>query len=425
VTYVVAAGNGTNNDSVAVDASNQSPARVSQAITVGATDSFDTRAAFSNFGSVVDVFAPGVGITSAWPDGVPVPSSCTLVASAPNNTTVSCPGTSLAAPHVTGVVAQHLQMFPNARPADVEMAIKLRAIPGKVTNPGAGSPNRLLYSYPPKTAFDFDADDKTDIAVWRPSNGYWYILRSTGGRVDIQWGQFGDVPVPGDYNGDRKADFAVWRPSNGVWYLRLFSRVQWGQFGDVPVPGDYDGDLKTDIAVWRPSDGIWYILPSTGGRTDIQWGEDGDVPVPADYDGDGKTDLAVWRPSNGMWYILQSRDGRTDIQWGQSGDVPLPGDYNGDGKTDIVVWRPSDRKWYIHLGSGGVGLYCANCQSDDVPVPADYDGDGQTNFFSVWRPSGGNWYNIPGDRPNPIQWGQFGDVPVPAAGRYRVGSPLR
>jgi FG-GAP-like repeat len=89
--------------------------------------------------------------------------------------------------------------------------------------------------------YDYDRDGKTDLAVWRPSEGNWYIIdSSTGARRVQQWGLGGDIPVPGDYDGDGRTDFAVWRPSEGNWYIIDSStgarRVQqWGLGGDIPV----------------------------------------------------------------------------------------------------------------------------------------------------------------------------------------------
>ncbi|MFI5552437.1 S8 family peptidase [Streptomyces sp. NPDC051738] len=124
VTYTVAAGND------GLPAGLYSPAAVKEAITVGATDKKDARASFSNFGSALDVFAPGVGITSA--------------SYASNTGKATYSGTSMASPHVAGVAALYLADHRKASPAQVSKALVAQAVSGKVSGRGLGSPNKLL-----------------------------------------------------------------------------------------------------------------------------------------------------------------------------------------------------------------------------------------------------------------------------------------
>ncbi|MEP6463444.1 MAG: FG-GAP-like repeat-containing protein, partial [Frankiaceae bacterium] len=96
-----------------------------------------------------------------------------------------------------------------------------------------------------------------------------------------------------DFDGNGTTDLAVYRPGNGSWYIRNGRSVAWGRSSDLPVPADYNGDGRTDIAVYRPTNTRWYI----SGTTSIAYGTRGDIPVPADYNGDGHADLAVYRPT--------------------------------------------------------------------------------------------------------------------------------
>ncbi len=246
---------------------------------------------------------------------------------------------------------------------------------------------------------DFDGDGRTDLSVYRPSEGNWYLNRSTSGFSVANFGLSTDVIVPADYDGDGKADFAVWRPTNTEgqpdFYLlkstdSTVSGVAWGITGDTPVVADYDGDGKADFAIWRPASGDFYVLQSqSGALRHYRFGSSGDKPVVADYDGDGKTDFAVFRPSNATWYIARSIDNVvTFTQWGISTDIPVFADYDGDSKDDVAVFRPSDGIWYIRRSTGG-NIYVPFGQNGDVPVPGDYDGDGK-NDQAVYR--GGTWY---------------------------------
>ena len=97
----------------------------------------------------------------------------------------------------------------------------------------------------PSFSITFDKDGRTDIGIWRPSTGYWWILGSMdNAEVTFPWGSPTDIVVPGDYDGDGIVDYAIWRPSTGQWWIyrssdNAVSAFAWGSPGDVPVKSLY------------------------------------------------------------------------------------------------------------------------------------------------------------------------------------------
>lgn len=247
---------------------------------------------------------------------------------------------------------------------------------------------------PVQASADFDGDGNTDISVYRPTTGQWFVQ----GQSPVSFGTTGDLPVPADYDGNGTTDIAVFRPSVGGWYRSAGPTTFFGLSGDVPVPCDYDGDGDADVAVFRPSVGGWY----RDGAPTTFFGLAGDIPVPADYDADGDCDVAVFRPSVGGWY----RSGGPTTFFGLGGDVPVPANYDGSPGADVAIYRPSVGGWY-HAGGGPaqfLGL------ATDVPVPGAYGGAGAQR--AVFRPSTGAWFVQ--SQPT-VFFGAAGDVALPLA----------
>ncbi len=309
---------------------------------------------------------------------------------------------------------------------------------------------------PVQHALDFNGDGKTDFPVVRNTGGgpqgqiTWFILlNGTGVTNAYEWGLASDTFVPVDYDGDDKSDIAVWRPAAATvaaFYILQSAtntaRVEaFGQNGDDPrVANDYDGDGKADLAVYRAgavagAQSTWFYRGSlnnpSGNVTYVGWGMNGDFPGPGDYDGDGKNDFVIQRNNGGgqaRFWMLQTTAGFNSIVFGTPTDAIVPGDYDADGKTDLAVVRGSAGQfnWFVRPSStgtinGGPTAIFGN-SATDFPTVGDYDGDGKTDF-GIWRPSatpGQSAFWVLGSTVGAfaVPFGQNGDYPVANFNRF-------
>ncbi|HKP71270.1 MAG TPA: VCBS repeat-containing protein [Pyrinomonadaceae bacterium] len=308
----------------------------------------------------------------------------------------------------------------------------------------------------PQHHVDFNGDGKTDFAVVRNTGGgaggqiTWFInLAGTATTYASAWGISTDFFIPEDYDGDDKTDIAIWRPgASGVASFYILNsngnvlRVEaFGQGGDEPrVVGDYDGDGKADLAVYRGGENsgdpsTWYFrgsLNNPGGNvTYVPWGQNGDFPAPGDYDGDGKRDFVIQRNNGGgqaKFWMFQTTAGLNQVVFGTPTDVVVPGDYDGDGKTDIATARASagQYQWYVRPSTTGVingspyAIFGAS--ATDFHAQGDYDGDGKTDI-AVWRSSptpGASVFWVLGSTVGAfsVPFGQNTDYPVANYNRF-------
>ena len=342
------------------------PGRVPTAITVAMVARNNRRAPDSNFGRCVDVFAPGTDILSSnWPN---------------DTAAVQWSGTSMAAPHVTGVVAKFLQRRPDASPNLVSGFIQATATANAVTDPGAGTPNRLLFSDPTgpdNDGFaggngDFNGDGRDDIIRFTRERGsdVWVALSLGGsfhGGTNIWQPDFGrrdHIPLVGDFNADNLDDvIAFTRGAEASAYVALSNGIAFGDGqlwsssiapGDqVPLVGDFNGDGYSDAAAAaRGVTGDLSVALSYG-RGFIparMWGDavafESQIPLVGDVNGDHRDDvIAVTRNNTGDVFVALSDGSRlaTQTKWhddfNYSPQLPAVADVNGDGKDDLITFE--------------------------------------------------------------------------------------
>ncbi|QCX78875.1 Extracellular serine proteinase precursor [Streptomyces sp. YIM 121038] len=227
ITYAVAAGNETTN------ANTRSPARVTEAITVGATTNTDAKASYSNFGTVLDLFAPGSNITSTW--------------NTSDTATNTISGTSMASPHVAGAAALYVAENPTATPAQVSQALVSAATPNVVGSPGTGSPNRLLYvggggTNPPGPKFengaDFSITDNSSVESPITVSG---VAGNAPSTLSVP------VAIKHTYIGDLKVELVA--PDTTAYVLKDFGVG--GSSDDINTAYTVDASSETANGTWK------------------------------------------------------------------------------------------------------------------------------------------------------------------------------
>jgi subtilisin family serine protease len=330
ITVVVSAGNSATN------ACNQSPAAAGPAagvITVASSSSSDQPAGSSNFGPCVDLYAPGVGVKSAWHT------------SATATNTLS--GTSMAAPHVAGAAALLLDRFATVAPADLEIQLRNSGTQNALSGVPAGTPNLLLF-----TPFIHGGDQ--------------YLI--------------------GDWDGDGISNLAVRRGGcvymdtnfDGLHDILQCYGMGWAE--DEYLVGDWDGDGRDNLAVRRGG----HVLMDTNfdGVHDIDqaygWGEGEDEYLVGDWDGDGRDNLAVRR--GGCVLMDYNYDGTHDQSQcyggGWAEDDYLVGDWNGDGRDNLAVRRGGCVLKDTNFDTVHDQLQCYGlANGEDGYLMGDWDGD--------------------------------------------------
>ncbi|MDQ0866502.1 S8 family serine peptidase [Arthrobacter globiformis] len=378
-------------------ASTSSPANCRNVIAVAASGRTGALAPYSNFGSGVDITAPGGDMTPTAPDdprsGIPNGIISTHNFGSQTLGTEDyafAEGTSAAAPHVSAAAALLMaQMGPTATPAAVEVRLKRTARPmtgGCPQGCGAGrldAASAVLHFSTVLAGGDFNGDGKGDVLARENSGFLWlYPGNGRGGwlarrQVGSGWNGFTSLVAPGDFNGDRRVDVlardasgAMWLyPGNGSggWLARVKVGSGWNAFTALVGPGDFNGDGKADVLA-RDTTGALWLYPGNGrggwlARTKAGSGWNGLTAVvgPGDLNGDRKADVLARDGAGVLWRFSGNGRGgfgakvQVGSGWNSMTTITGRGDYSGDARTDVLAVDTNGSLW-LYQGNGVGGF---------------------------------------------------------------------